>query len=148
MSLTWDVSTIVAREGEDYVWPRAEHADPNYGIKAGDRRLSGVTECLIFATMFVGMNRITAANWSTFASRLRTWETVAGPISSNRQPITTEHVRRHIGLATNASAKSATAFANEIGRMITDKADKMTAREIAADATPAAAGSATQEPRP
>ena len=96
----------------------------------------GTVECMIFASMFVGLNRIEAEGkhgWREFAIRLAMWETVHGPIASSGEPISHDVVRRFIGLTTNASPMTATQFRNQLGlairRKATEKLDRLLADE-------------------
>lgn len=136
MALHWDVSEIVAREGEDYVWPRTVEGDDE------SRRLNGFIDCAIWATIFVGLPRITEANWTSFAARCRAWETGVGPISSSGEPLPAEVFRRCIGLKTNASEKSLTSFKKDLGDAVLREAKTRIEREIAADARRRAAAEA------
>lgn len=137
MSLDWNVAAIVAREGEDYIWPEAGPDAAKYDRQPGKRYLAGQTECMIWATMFVGIGRLTATNADEFAKRLRAWETVAGCISSSGEPIPAETVRRHIGLTTNASPIKPAAFAKKLAEIAQRNAAEAIARETREAATAA-----------
>lgn len=86
-----------------------------YTGTGADRRMSGVTETLIFATMMIGMSRITEANVDKFSLRIAQHQAAAGPLMRGWDeaasefvgvPVTDADVRAHIGLSTNASAKT------------------------------------------
>lgn len=134
MALHWNVAEITAREGEAYIW--RDYGTPD----APDVKLWGHTECLIWATMFVGLNRITDENWQTFAERLRAWETAVGCLSSNGEPIPAETVKRHVGLSTNASTLTGPKFTKQLA-----EAGARTAREAVARELRRAAEAAAQE---
>lgn len=138
MALHWNIADVTAREGEDYTYPRR-------GDDEDSRRLSGITECLIFATMFIGMPRITARNADEFAKRLRAWETIAGCISTSREPIEAKHVHRHIGLQTNASEMKPAAFAKKLAEVALRKAAEDVARQQRANAREEIAAKASPE---
>lgn len=129
MALNWNVADVEAREGEDYVWPKAGDNAAAYDKIPGKRYLSGLTECIIWATMFVGIPKITPTNAPTFARRLRAWETVAGCISSRGTPITADEIRRHIGLWTNASPMKDAAFAKQLAETALRRAGDAIANE-------------------
>jgi hypothetical protein len=92
--------------------------------KGGDKDKESwhyLTEALTFATMPVGINRITDANWMEFyqrlhmlekvrGSRLTAW-TKTGPIDRLITPV---EVYMHIGLSTNASNKTKKQFFDDL----------------------------------
>jgi hypothetical protein len=124
MSLDWNVKAIIEREGDEYVWPK--------GVD-GEQRLRGSLECLIWATIFVGINRITEENWKEFALRLRAWEIGVGCISASNEPLEAETVRRAIGLSTNASPETPAAFKKKLAEAVMSEAKRKLDREIGAD---------------
>lgn len=113
MSLDWNVSGIIDRKGKEFVWHPAEDDTV---------RLDGITDCLIWATMFIGMNEITEDNALEFADRLYIYEMVAGNISSRNTPITHEEVFDRIGLYTNASKITKAAFKTKIMKILAERA--------------------------
>lgn len=123
MALHWNVKAIEAREGAAFTWPTDAH---------GEQRLNGMIECVIWATMFVGIPKITEANAEDFALRLRQWENVAGCISSRSTPITAAEVRQCIGLETNASTKSKAAFKANVAQIAERNAREAIAKEAKA----------------
>ena len=96
MSLDWRLDEI--ENHEKACW---EEFEINEG---GDTafRLYPVTEALIWATMVVGMNRITEKNYEKFFARYC--------LSQMETKITLKDVKNHIGLRTNASTMSDTQF--------------------------------------
>lgn len=67
-----------------------------------------VTETLIFATMPVGINRITEDNYELFFTRLTlVYWSIAQKVPEG---VTLEEVKKHIGLSTNASRLTDAAF--------------------------------------
>lgn len=119
MALNWDVSAVVAREGEAYVW-------------AGER-LAAVAEALVWASMVTGVPALTEANWLTAAARLRAWESAVGPFLRSG-PIPADDVRRHIGLTTNAAPLRLMDFERKLGRAVLDARKREVENEAAADA--------------
>lgn len=119
MALNWDVSEVVAREGEAYVW-------------AGDQ-LAAVSEALVWASMVTGVPALTEANWLTAAARLRAWESAVGPFLRSG-PIPADEVRRHIGLTTSAAPLKLADFERKVGRAVLDKRKREVEAEAAADA--------------
>lgn len=66
----------------------------------------GLTDALIWATMFVGMPRITEDNAAEFYARLHLIECLNGNLSHRAgEPyfITLEDIKRRVGLVTNAT---------------------------------------------
>lgn len=78
-------------------------ADPMPG-QPERKRVAVVTERLIWATMSIGMSRITEDNYEEFFKRLALYETlIVG--WGGRDRTTLADVRKHIGLTTNACYK-------------------------------------------
>lgn len=94
MSLNWNLSKVA--DHETLCWTPA---DAN-----GEHHMKRVTELLIFATMAVGMRKITERTVPIFASRPRIYEALFGAFGSGR--ITVEDIAAHVGLETNASDES------------------------------------------
>lgn len=87
MSLDWYVGDIENFEELCYV-------ETDEG-----RRLSQLTDGLIWATMHIGMPDITEKNWKEFYARIRL------DYGDNKWP-DAEDVKAHIGLSTNATSIS------------------------------------------
>jgi hypothetical protein len=85
-------------------------------------RMNAVTESLIFYTIFIGMNQITNDNSAKFFERVYLYEKLFGASVSfidednNRveRKIKYADIRRHLGLHTNATSLSDTAFKNNM----------------------------------
>lgn len=92
MSLDWSV-----RDVQDF-----ESLDP------------GLTECMVWMTLILGIPRITAQNAHTFSRRMRIWEHVAGPIRANGEALPADLPQRYIGLHTNASSMRDTEFKTKV----------------------------------
>ena len=88
MSLNWNLSEI--KDNDNLCWTT-------------DGTMRGATECLIYATMFVGLYEITDKNVSLFKQRLRAWEHAVGFLSSGDSAVPFDFVDTHVGLRTNAS---------------------------------------------
>lgn len=78
-----------------------------------------ITECMIYGTTWVGIHKITEENWEEFYRRLNLMFQCGetnGMLShdpetlGDRIALTPADVHRRIGLSTNASAKTKTAF--------------------------------------
>lgn len=91
------------------------------GPEKGRYKLNKVSEYLTYATMFVGIQKITKDNYEKFYNRLVAFEKVAGKhlmrnVGSDQVPrwiqrhIEKEEVERHIGLGTNASRMTPAKF--------------------------------------
>lgn len=107
MSLDWNVAKVA--NNETVCFRIAEENDPGRGINKGDKLLQVRTEGLIWATMPVGLGRITAANYREFYARLNMHEKLNGGMRYGPAPdharicFTLADVRDHIGLTTNVS---------------------------------------------
>ena len=109
MSLDWRVNDIA--NYKELCWQATGEKN-----KDGDDtfRLNPVTDALVWATMTVGIPRITEKNWKEFFVRQGAVDHVCGPALSNRKTgksmLTEEAIHAHIGLATNASTITAAKF--------------------------------------
>lgn len=95
MALTWTWDEGVERD--DLGWVE----NPRGGFT-----VAPVTQAVIFATMAVGINHITAATVDKFAERVAAWESAHGTMLTSTdgpRPLTRDDVYDHIGLHTNAS---------------------------------------------
>lgn len=124
MALHWNVKDIETREGVDFVWPMGPEGTEE------SRKLSGSLECVIWATMFVGLPRITEANWADFAARCHAWERAVGELSSSGKPLPADLIRKCIGLSTNATSKSLTTFKKDLGSAALNEACRAVDREV------------------
>ena len=79
-----------------------------------DGTMNRITECLIWATMNVGINTITKDNVNLFFSRLQITELVYGKSvmhgETKESLLTLEAITAHIGLSTNATRLNKRAF--------------------------------------
>ena len=99
------------------------HPDP-------DGQMKTVTNALIWSTMAVGINRITADNWRKYFERLHSYEVAVKPYRKRRDEnnnrtgvfFTPDEVRAHIGLSTNASTRTARQFADLLASELAEKA--------------------------
>ena len=120
MSLNWSIEEVEDFEEKCFT----ENED-------GTRRLSEVTNALVWSTMGVGIGEITEKNWREYAYRLDLYQTLFGPLLSEwvpgkgghddgamqPRPLTPLEVRDHIGLHTNASIET---FHRWLRRMVND----------------------------
>ena len=122
MALTWDLTKI--KPPEHYkIW--IDNPDPEKTEKE-TYVLNALSEVMIFASMFVGMPKITKTNYKEFYTRLKQFEIATGQkgllVNHNgdyRMP-TREEVEWHIGLETNATAHSKRKWSSELVRMLND----------------------------
>ncbi|USN16714.1 hypothetical protein FANBOY_01070 [Brevundimonas phage vB_BgoS-Fanboy] len=111
MSLDWNVAKVA--NNETVCFRIADADDAGRGISKGDKLLQVATEGLIFATMAVGLGRITEANHREFFARLNLHEKLNGGMRYGPAPdharilYTLADVRAHIGLTTNVSDETA-----------------------------------------
>lgn len=123
MALTWDLTEI--KDSQKICWIPATDEE-------GKVEMGALTTTLIWATIFVGMNRITEKNSKEFHKRLIECEIIQGRgmlIEHNeldkktRQP-TLEEVQSHIGLKTNAVFMNSRQWGINIKRMVKEEATK------------------------
>jgi len=83
----------------------------------GGTMMCAVTESLIYATMFIGINEITKKNYLQFFARIKIYEKVQGALRSKGMKdiyYTLEEIEQHIGLGTNASTLTNRGFSLKI----------------------------------
>ena len=80
----------------------------------GGKHLNPVTNKFIFATMYIGMNRIPANNYEEFYRRVLE----ADLVLNEDTDVTLDDVVRHIGLATNAAIKTRAKFKSDLIQQI------------------------------
>ena len=122
MALTWDLTEI--KDSNQVCWiPSDEEGKVELGV---------VTHTLIWATMLVGMNRITEKNSKEFHKRLIEFEVIHGtgmlvdnsdPEKKERQP-TLEEIQIHVGLKTNATIMEGRKWGNNIKRLVKEEANR------------------------
>lgn len=144
MSLNWNITRVVNMETTCYERLTAaeieamgttvetlvnDHGSPWYipGESETEKlancdvvqRLNPLTNCLIWATMGIGMGRITEESYGEFWLRMNMIERLNGPYLSKRtadgeswepRSVTLEEVKAHIGLGTNVSHESWTSW--------------------------------------
>jgi hypothetical protein len=106
MALSWNVNKI--KNFESLIYYKKDGGDDFY--------VRPLAEALIWATMLIGMNRITEGNYEEFFERVATYEHLNGPWlrQTDRRfknglkdrHITLADIEKHIGLETNASTVS------------------------------------------
>lgn len=109
MSLNWNLKKI--KDHEKLCWV------PCHEVK-GNVRLNSVTEVLIWLSLEIGLDEITEKNYKEFFIRVSLAEKLFGTYLFNPRdgdvheprPITLEDIKSHIGLDTNASNMTKTAF--------------------------------------
>ena len=107
MALHWNVSACAEAATSNEGWP--------------------LTNALIYATMFIGINRITEKNVDEFYARLATYEEMFRPLTWKHDegsdspvnvPTTLDDIKQRIGLSTNATSKTRVQFCRSMGQMI------------------------------
>lgn len=83
-------------------------------------------EQMIFATIPVGINRITESNYKKFYSRYRQLQLATGRTGAD---IALADVKDHIGLSTNASTITDAQFKKTLTRYLEEKAERIIAVE-------------------
>jgi len=127
MPLNWYVGNI--KNADDVCWMTATRNDVNYAKTRGEEYLHPVTDALIWATMTIGLNEITEKNIDEWASRLAlaysvNWispMTVYNGTDWEARPLTRADLDRHIGLSTNATYESSTAWRKRVVEQMTSE---------------------------
>lgn len=96
-------------------------------VKNWQKLNPGITQCMVFATMFVGMGEITVDNAPRFAARLDAWQKLKGAImrravKSDKAdtyygkdiPLGIDQVRRYIGLRCNVGYETPAQFSKRL----------------------------------
>lgn len=78
----------------------------------------GMTECLVFMTMFIGINHLTEATLPEFVKRAKVWERAYGPIRANKTLLTEDEIKRFVGLKTNAAPLSREQFKRNVWKYL------------------------------
>lgn len=113
MSLNWLVKDIA---DQNWAWPKAtelygEDGPLPIGVKRDHVILNPKLESMIWATIPVGMNKITTENYEQFYQRYLKWSFVCGFVSKNEAPyFSLEDVKKAVGLSTNAASRTTAAF--------------------------------------
>jgi hypothetical protein len=127
MSLDWNVSKV--KDYENLCWITLEEDLPSRFLKAGDSLVNPVTETLVFLTISAGIPEITEQNAAEFYARVRIIEATYGAFLSKHdenggladKPLTAEDIYNHIGLRTNATTLTKTAFTKNIYNVLLRK---------------------------
>lgn len=99
MGLSWNVEKVEGYEEKCF------YVDEECG--PDERKLSPLTNALIWHTLSVGLNEITEDNVANFYARVALIEKIDGPSLRGKDgpySITPEDVKSHIGLWTNATS--------------------------------------------
>ncbi len=113
MSLNWNIAKV--KEQKTLCW-----------IGEGEEvEMRKATEYLLFLTITLGMREITAKNYKKFYARLNMYERLLGSMrsysidqhESGDQFYTLAEVEAHIGLTTNASNLTDSAFLRHIAKL-------------------------------
>lgn len=140
MSLRYDSTNIVDRhtlhnsapEGGERPFPEGSQEDI-----AGNLEWV-ITNQLFWATMTIGINTITEANAREFAERLAVYEGAFGAFLRKfdddfnpvDRPITYADIHRRVGLTTNASTLTVTAFRKRVMTRLEEEAKRLVGRQM------------------
>ena len=120
MALRWELTRIGQWETTCFMYDEVRC----------QRTMNAVTNALITACMFVGMNEITSENAEQFAIRLLEYERVTGDgllyvhsQQKERMP-NWQEVQSHIGLSTNASKMSNAKWRGHLTTLLRDNATR------------------------
>lgn len=139
MSLNWNIGRVrdyatvcydrrtfsTPEEAKAFVRAEASFMGPHWGLDADDatgasvKRLSVTTNMLIWASMLVGLPTITEKNAEKWHKRLATVEARNGAYRTRDGEdlfFTLEEVKAHVGLSTNVSTETDTAFRAKVAR--------------------------------
>lgn len=131
MALNWNLERI--NNNDRLCWSKS-------GKKADERTMNPVTYFLIWATIPVGMNEITAKNADEFIERMEVikmldaaeYGAMLGRDSTRDYP-TPDQVRAHIGLHTNASHVPKKKWMAKRGEELMRIAKKRVAQDVVAN---------------
>lgn len=108
MSLRWNVEKV--KNCDEVCFVEAAADMPMRGVKKGERVLRVLTDALIWASLGVGLPRITEKNWRRWYARVHIIEKVTGAwrFDGDGTPVyfTPDEVRSHIGLSTNVTPET------------------------------------------
>jgi hypothetical protein len=101
-----------------------------YGVdKKPEKRFNSKTITLIFMSIVVGHNRITATNVKDWFIRLELWQDISGPCLTDSTGkgvrLTFADIQRHIGLSTNASIESWATFCKKLRSIVERRMKKV-----------------------
>ena len=120
MSLRWELTRIENWETTCFMYDEVRC----------QRTMTAVTNALIMACMFVGMNEVTSENAEEFAKRLLEYERVTGcgvlyihPVKQEDIGVFWQEVQSHIGLSTNANKMSNAKWRGYLTTLLRDNAD-------------------------
>ena len=119
MSLNWDITAI--ENSKELCWVDSE--------EKGKHELNPITDCLIWATLFIGMREITEKNLDEFVMRLIEWEKVVGGFlqdtSTGKYTMPSYvDVEFHIGLKTNVTEMTLRKWKNKLSSMLREDSQK------------------------
>lgn len=119
MPLTWDMTSVTnwseLKEGAE--WSK--------------------TEALIFSTMSIGMNQITADNANEFYARIKFLEGAIGSfvsVDGNDYFFTVADIQRRIGLHTNGNRDTRTRFMNRLAKNLMADYDRVANYKVSVSA--------------
>ena len=140
MSLDWSVKDVA--DWETVCRIEAPEDEPMHGISKGDLLWNPVTTALVWATIDVGLGRITAENAGEFFARLRHQELLFGAklvraVDENGERpegtaamITPAEVLAHVGLSTNVADESRSRWLKRMGEYALDEQRRAFERAI------------------
>jgi len=122
MSLNWDLTAV--KDRQSVCFKEADEHEKYGDMKSGSYQL-------IELTMIVGINKITEANHEEFFIRLRMYERVCGLClwttdddGKRHSVLTADLVKAHVGLRTNASAKTKVQFDKWLVKRVRQSAEQ------------------------
>ena len=119
MALSWDITAI--ENHKELCWVDSK--------EVGKHELNPITDCLIWATMFIGMREITEKTLDEFVMRLIEWEKVVGGFlqdtSTGKYTMPSYvDVEFHIGLKTNVTEFTKRQWKSKLARMLREDSEK------------------------
>lgn len=122
MSLNFDISNIDRVDELKTFGTFDQHGDFEPDPNGKNWQLKSLLECLIWASMLTGCNKITKDNWPEVYLRTAMVETVIGAYRRTSEGdmvyFTPDDIKRCIGLKTNATALSKGKFDNYVANMV------------------------------
>ena len=118
MSLNWDLTNI--KNAKELCWVESD--------EEGKVELNPITDALIWATMFVGIGRITEKTVDEFTMRLMEWEKLMGGILLNPEGKSCMpnymDVLFHVGLSTNVTEMKPAKWKNKLARVLRESVQR------------------------
>lgn len=120
--MPFHIYTHKVKDSETVCFRTLAEDDPNTGQKAGDRVMSGITRCLGFAMVGLGLPEISEKNIEEVIDRFAIYQMALGPLllgpGGEEIWVNQEHLRSHIGLTINGTTTTRAAWLKKLVKTI------------------------------